>query len=396
MWPVSQRYLDTIARSHTRLSKIELLKDGNVVAAEQGGVIVDPASGTQMSSIGGSISVDKTTIRRAGAMQLFDASGLMLPTDVSDLLAPFTTEIRIWIGVRYWDAPLPAVGPSPIITGSPTLQVDSEYVPVITGVITDVANHYPAISMEMSDRMWALANFPSIYAVAAGTNVRDALITLLGTFMPGSRLSMNIPDTEHVTPTLTFDVNSSIADAAHTIAQVAGWQLYCDPMGTFTATDEPSTDDEPVLTFAPGSLSTMFRPERTVGTGGGELYTAVVFTGENGTTTPVRGYAEDTDPNSLTYAARVGVRPYFESSPLITTQAQADLAARTTLRRILGVSDTIIVPIMPNYALESGDVIHVSDPQQGINFNLIADAFPLPFRAVDGTQSLACRSRVIR
>jgi hypothetical protein len=141
----------------------------------------------------------------------------------------------------------------------------------------------------------------------------------------------------------------------------------------------------------------MFRPQRAVGTGGGgELYTAVVFTGENGTSTPVRGYAEDTDPNSLTYAARVGVRPYFDSSPLITTQPQADLAARTTLQRILGVSDTIVVPIMPNYALESGDVIHVTDPQQNIDLNLIADAFNLPFRAADGTQSLGCRSRVIR
>jgi hypothetical protein len=395
MWPASSHYFETIKRSHTRLSYVELLKDGVVVARQQSGIVIDPATNTPVSSIGGSISVDKTTIRRAGTQQLLDVSGLLLPTDVADLFAPFVTEIRTWIGARYWDAPLPALTTSAPASGIATLQVDSEYVPVSTLVITSVANDYPQLTLTGSDRMWSLANFPSIYVVPAGTNVKDALTTLLGTFMPGSRLALNIPDTEHTTPRQAFDANTSIADAAHTLAQIAGWQLYCDPMGTFTATDEPSTDDDPVLTLAPGQFSVMGRPGRSVGVEG-ELYTAVVFTGEGATTPPVRSYIEDTDPESLTYAARVGVRPYFESSPLITTQAQCDLAARTTLRRILGLSDTIVVPIMPNYALESGDVIHATDPQQGIDTNLIVDAFPIPFRATDGMQMLACRSRVIR
>ncbi len=397
MWPVSDHYLATLARSHMRLSYIEVLKDGVVVATENAGVVVDPATDLPVSSIGGSVSVDRSTVRRAMQLQLLDVSGLLLPNDVSDLLAPFTTEIRIWVGLRYWDAPLPALGPPPTGTGgSPTLQVETEYVPIGTFVVTDVSNHYPQLSLQGSDRMWVLAGFPSIYQIAAGTNAGDALVTLLGTFVPGSRLALNIPDTEHTTPTLSFDVNTSIADAAHTVAQVAGWQLYCDPMGTFTATDEPSTDDDPVLVLAPGAFSVMYRPDHAVGTSGGELYTAVVFTGEGGTTAPVRGYAEDTDPNSLTYAARVGVRPYFESSPLVTTQAQADLAARTTLRRILGVSDTIAVPIVPNFALESGDILHVTDPQQNIDLNLVADSFNLPIRAADGMQTINCRSRVVR
>jgi hypothetical protein len=551
MWPASAHYFETIKRSHTRLSYVELLKDGAVVATQQAGLVIDPGTGDPVSSIGGAITVDKTTIRRAGTMQLLDVSGLLLPNDVADLFAPFVTEIRTWIGARYWDAPLPAVNAVPfnllaaddssfegslgtwglvtnvltltrvnaqafdgswsleikslasgnmtarnntanrppvtvgniytmsawfraavsprsvqaaihwvdsggtnfassfgnsvidsttgwtqafvtaaapanavsawvglvvVATGAanevhyadlfnlyagspstvmPTVAADTEYVPVSTLVITNVANDYPQLTLTGSDRMWSLANFPSVYVVAAGTNVKDALVTLLGAFMPGSRLALNIPDTEHTTPAQAFDANTSVADAAHTLAQVAGWQLYCDPMGTFTATDEPSTDDDPVLVLEPGQFSVMGRPGRTVGAEG-ELYTAVVFTGEGGTTPPVRSYIEDTDPNSLTYAARVGVRPYFESSPLITTQTQCDTAARTTMRRILGLSDTIVVPIMSNYALESGDVIHATDPQQGIDANLIVDAFPIPIRAADGLQMLSCRSRVIR
>jgi hypothetical protein len=110
----------------------------------------------------------------------------------------------------------------------------------------------------------------------------------------------------------------------------------------------------------------------------------------------VRGYAQDDNPNSLTYVGRIGVRVYFDSSPLVTTQDGANLAARTTLQRILGISDTIVAPIIPNHALESGDVAHVIDPDQNIDRTVIVDSFPIPLRASDGTQELTCRSQVIR
>jgi len=126
-----------------------------------------------------------------------------------------------------------------------------------------------------------------------------------------------------------------------------------------------------------------------------QAYNAVVFTGEGSAVPPVRGYAQDDNPDSSTYVGKVGLRPYFASSPLITTQHQAVLAAKTRLLNILGIPDTISVPVPPNPALESGDVIMVTDLSQGINFPVIIDSFPAALRASDGEQVLTCRPRVI-
>jgi hypothetical protein len=621
MWPVSQRYLDTLARSHTQLSYLEFLRDGDTFATMTSGVMRDPVTGSPVSSIGGSVQVDKTTIRRNCTISFVDVDGDLLPDSVEDLLAPFVTEIRAWVGVRYWDAPsrpaslhtsmrtnllsnpsmtndvlnwaalgtgatitrdlisgggvtglgftgqpgapssragtLWPAGPGQAIAGggtNPAMKVvvpsgnttggvisnvmpvtqghiytfsmkyrtlvnpslpytiyiqwlnsslsvisqdagtsisastggqftnqnqlsvtgtaptgavaafgyvvfsgiianpatdtfwlddglfeeassvgsfftgdtpdtsttsyawtgtanasfstattivaiaepDSEYVPIGTFVITELDSSYPQIDVKGYDRMWLLGSFNQPYTIDGGTNVRDAIINLLIQAVPGGRLNYNIPDTEYTTPNpqLTFDVQTNIADAVHTLAQSAGWQIFVDPLGTFTATPEPSTDDDVVLTLQPGERSIMFRPKRSIAQG--DVFNAVVFTGEGTGNAPVRGYAQDNDPDSLTYVGRIGVRTYFESSPIVTTQTQADTAAQTTLQRILGITDTISVPVIPIHALESGDVIRVIDPQQNIDARLIVDSFPVSLRAADGQQSLTCRQRVLR
>jgi hypothetical protein len=110
----------------------------------------------------------------------------------------------------------------------------------------------------------------------------------------------------------------------------------------------------------------------------------------------VRGYAQDDNPNSATYVGKVGRRPYFASSPLITTDHQAALAAKTRLLNILGIPNTISVPIIPNPALEAGDVITVTDTSQGINEPMIVDSFSISLRVSDGETTLTCRPQVIR
>jgi hypothetical protein len=614
MWPCSQHFLDTLARSHTQQVYLEILKDGKVITTLQNGVILDPNTGLPMSTIGGSIDVGKDTIRRSGKVTFIDVSGVLLPESVDDLLAPYSTEVRVWAGVQYWDAPLPAVATTEVTAGAPTgsitlkqstkngatatgttiaqayggavssgsllvafascgtnttitfsdgtntwhtistffdstitqmfaigyaenaaagtptvtatfgtsaqfrgliiseftniltsgsldkntagqhlalsttptdstmtttangelvvsvlqehasvvptagpgfstiqtentgsgisaewqvqgnagpiapsfginpaeadgimsatfktsitttssslavgapvLQPSTEFVPVATLVITDLDSQYPEITITGYDRMWLLGRFQTPYSVAVGTEIIDAVNALLSANVPSSRLFTNFPSqSELTTPAVSFDAESNIADAVHSLAQTAGWQIYCDPMGIFTITHEPTTDDAPVFSYAPGQYSTMFRPQRTIG---GDFYNAVVYTGEGGTTAPVRGYAQDDDPKSLTYVGRVGTRVYFGSSPLVTTTDQANKAAKTTLYRILGAADTIVVPVVPNPALETGDVIQVSDPQQQINLPLLIDSFSVPLRAADGEQQLTCRSQVIR
>jgi hypothetical protein len=393
MYPVSQRYLDTIARPHTQLAYVDVLKDGNLIATSFGGTLVDPQTGAVAQPISGNITVDKTSIRRAGNLTFTDVSGQLVPQDVDSLFAPFSTEVRVWVGVRYWDSPLAVItDPTTNVT---TLQVDTEFVPLVTLVVTKVAADYPQLTVSGFDRMQLLGTFPSPYAVASGTEVTQALLNLLSANLPSGRISTNLPTgAEQTTGDLLWDVQTPVADAAHDIAQSAALQLFVDPMGTFTATNEPSTNDAPVLTYQPGQFSMMQRPKREISAE--EMYNAVVFTGEpTDGTAPVRGYAQDDDPGSLTYVGRTGVRIYFASSPIIRTAAAANAAAKTTLLRILGLTDSLNVAVMPNHALECGDVIYLKDPQQGIDFPVLIDSFSPSLRASDGWMLLTCRNRVI-
>lgn len=392
MWPVTQRYLDTLAKPHTQLSYIEILKDGDVVATMESGTLLDPDSGLPVHNLGGRIDVSKTTIRRNGTINLLDVSGQLSPDTADDLLAPYVTEIRAWVGVRYWNAPPPALVATATTS---TLQDEAEFVPIGTLVITDLDVNYPAITITGYDRAWHLTNFPSVYSVPGSSNIIDAVTDILATFVPTSKFEVNFPTSDKTTgPTLNFDADAASADAVYQMITILGWDLYPDPMGVWTITPQPSTEDDPVLEYVSGPGSMLAgRPKHTVG---GDPVNAVVFTGEGAETVPVRGYAQDDDPTSLTYVDRIGVRTYFASSPLMTTNAQCDLAARTRLTSVLGSADTMSVPGIPNHALESGDVIHVVDPDQDIDAKVIVDSFSTNMRASDGVQDLTCRSKVIR
>jgi hypothetical protein len=384
MWPATQRYFDTLARSHDQIVKIDILKQGSVYVSLNDGFIIDPNTGKRVSTIGGSISVDKTTIRRNGNVVFIDPSGQLLPDSASDLFAPYVTEIRAWVGVRYWDA----------YETEPLTSDNSEYVPVGTLVITNPTNSFPQLTMNGYDRMWYLDNFQSPYTIPAGTKVSQAITDILTLKVPGGSLQYNIPDTtEFITSALIYDADTSSADAVFNLAQNSGYQLYCDPMGIFQMTDEPTTNDAPVMTYARGAFSMLNRPTRDIGSS--QMYNAVVVTSEGSTTAPVRGFAQDDNPDSLTYVGSVGVHPMFISDPSILTQGQADVSAGRHLKAVLGVSDTTAVPIFTNHALESGDVINVTDDQQNLSENLLVDSFTVPFRASDGLQNLTCRSNVL-
>lgn len=381
MWPASPRFFATLARSHTSMLRVDVLRDGQLARRIE--PTVTPATDT-LAAIGGSVRVDRQTIRRDGSVTFLDLSGALLPNEVSDLFAPLIGELRVWSGVRYWDAT-----DADLLKGT-----DREYVPVATLVITDAQGDYPTLSVSGFDRMWFLSDFAANYSVPAGTATAAALRNLLTSQIPAAHLQMSIPDTEHVTGALLYEAGTSSADAAHAMALSMGMVLYADPMGTITVTAEPTTDDPPVMVYEPGSFGMLLRPKP--GVSAADARNAVVFTGEPPDGTPVTGYAEDSDPASLTYAPRAGVRPVFQSSPLVRTSAQAALAAKTALARILGLSDAILTPVVPNPCLESGDVIQVRDPAQGINIPVIADSFTVPLRAADGAQEITCRQRVLR
>jgi hypothetical protein len=397
MWAATPLFLQTLTRSHTQSAYVEILKNGVRVAIVQGSY-TDPMTNDKLYLIDGNITVDKTTIRRSGSITFLNPAGQLIPHDAGDLLAPYATELRVWVGVRYWTAPLAV----PLVTGASagqiiggTPQSEFEYVPVGTLVITDIdTSNYPQITCQGYDRSWFMSSFTSPTTVPAGTDAATAISQLLQASVPATVLVTNFPTTDYTIPATTFDANSSVADAAQQIAASAGLEFYADPVGVFQLSPQPTTDDPPVLTLQPAPNSAILRPRRTFGEGVGQMYNAVVFTGEGGTTTPVQGYAEDDNPSSATYVGTVGVRPFFDSSPAVSTTDQANQAAVARLQAIQGVANQILIPILPNPALESGDVVHILDSAQSLDEMVIVDTFTVALRAGAGTQLLTCRSNV--
>lgn len=349
-----------------------------------------------VQSVGGHVDVSRQAIRRSGSLDLLDVSGVAgNPDEVSDLLAPMVTEVRPYVGMVYPDATAAELAASRADPAGSGPGYAREYLPLATLVVVDVAGSYPQVTVSGYDRMWYLSRFVSPYTIAAGTNVGTALAALLYSQIPSGHLVLDIPSTEHVTGYTVFDSQSESVDAAHSLATVAGWSLYMDPMGRGVARDEPSTDDTPAMVYEPGAASVLMRPSHTVSAG--EAVNVWVTSNDAAdTTTVIRGYWEDTDPNSLTNVARVGRRPQFHSSSLYRTQAQANLGARTLGLRNGGLADNWVVPVIPNHAAECGDVWRVRDPQQGLDLPLLVDSFPLGMRAGDGTQAVNCRARAIR
>jgi hypothetical protein len=166
-------------------------------------------------------------------------------------------------------------------------------------------------------------------------------------------------------------------------------------MGTFTAIPEPAIEDDPELIVQAGSSGWLtHRPQRNLGDQ--DPKNAVVYTGEGGSNPNARGFAQDDNPASFTYVNRIGVRPVFMSSPVLKTNDACGKAARTHLQKILGVANTYTVTIMPNAAVEAGDVWLLVDESQNISEGVITDAFTVALRSSAGDMEVTCRANVIR
>lgn len=387
MYPVSQRALDSMARSGRQSARIDVLHDGQLVqrlGENDVPLVYSPVTSSDVPAIDGTVNVSRNDIGRDGSFQFLDLGGVLTPNDVKDLFALGIAEVRPWIGIHYTDATS-----AERIAGD-----DVEWVPLGTLVVTATSGTYPELTVTAFDRLWFMSEFSANYAIADGTPVHIALRALLSSFIPGTRLRLNIPTSEFTTDAMLYSEDDSSRTVAHSLALAMGARLFMDPMGVATAAPEVSSEDATVMTYEPGPGSMLLRPKRDVDISEAKNY--FIVTGEGPAGTVVRGVFADEDPNSLTYWPRIGKHTSRTNSPLMRTAAQATMAARTIGLRELGIPDTIATPITPNPALASGDVLQIKDPAQGIDFPLIVDAFPNHLRASGGDQNLETRSRVIR
>jgi hypothetical protein len=122
-------------------------------------------------------------------------------------------------------------------------------------------------------------------------------------------------------------------------------------------------------------------------------YNGVVVTGEGTSAdTPVRAEAWDDDPTSPTYRyGPFGEVPRFYSSPLITTEAQAQSAAESLLRKVTGVTEGLQWSFVTDPSVQAGDVAHVISSATRVNRIMIIDAVTIPL-AVTGAMAAVGRT----
>jgi hypothetical protein len=182
-----------LSRSHERRSYVEILQDNVVVATLNSVLLPDPVTGSLVQSIGGSVAVDRTAVRRSGTINFVDISNDADANEVLELFPTLVTEIRPWVGLKYWDA-------------TPAEANPWEYVPAGTLVVSGVdTSNYPQVTVQGYDRMWLVGPFTAALSIPAGTVIADAMNTILGLQIPPARLdTSNIVATEHVTSALLY------------------------------------------------------------------------------------------------------------------------------------------------------------------------------------------------
>jgi hypothetical protein len=381
MWPQSTRLATALATGGIVVGKLDILVDGQLALSLDS---TDPNFTDLGGPVAGRVDIQRGTVRRSCSVSLLDVDRLLNQQDALSLLVPLRAEVRLWRGCVFSDV-THEVPPA-----------DRELVPLGTFVVSDVdLSAWPLIEITGYDRAWLLAQHrnTTAYATVSGTSSMTALQDVLefSTF-PSSRLVTDFPSTDHTVGAQVWDAQTDLSEVVQDIASAAGLVFYSDPMGTFTCTPESDIDNDPVVLSYVEGTSLLILPTRK--RSGGDARNAVVVTSSApDLTTPVSGYAQDDDPTSATYVGALGVIPEFFDSPLVRTAAQADLAARTRLRNIVGLSDSTGITGLVQPGLESGDVVYLRSTTRGVDTKLIVDSFSVPLR-VGEVQTLTCRAKV--
>ena len=376
IWPVSDTFRRTVGGSHVVAQRVELLLAGEVDAdLTAAGVFVD---GSVTAAIG-------NAVMRSGQVTLIDETGVLVPnlaTRTGRVLAPAGSELRLWRGLAY---PEPTRAP--------------ELVPVATMRFTVNRVEGRQMTLECYDRAWALAQAKALVptTIALGTNVITAIRRLL-VAAGGEWIDTNFPATDETTPSMAVDVGADLWAEAQQLAANIGQRLYFDPMGVATMRPEPDPAVDPVAwTLDETDPANLALPGGQV-EWEGTAPNAVLAIGENSDNALVyRAVAYDTDANSLTrYGGPYGrIHGDPVRSETIGSATQANARARLELNRGLGLMTKPTTPILPNAALEPGDVLLTPMPSRGMGTWGILDGFTLPLRAA-GPMPVVLRERHVR
>lgn len=363
MYPLTARGRAVQARSHRIAIRVEVIHGGRVVTELVGYVT------------GGSVNAETDRpIMRNLTLTIVDPDGTLSATDVGDLLSPYDAEIKPWRGV---------------VTSSGVVNWVPLGVYRLTSTSVDESDEGLVVSFTGQDRALTYQTpLPGPVTVPAGTAVETAVQALLARV--NGALQFRPWTTGRTVGPLLYESDTQAWDAALTLAESVGGWLFHDRDGVCVMAPYANTVSSSLLRFE----STLLSVSR--GEDADEIHNVVVVQSSESGSGVIRATAEDTNPDSPTYArGAYGRRQITVTNPHVGTPAQAVEAAQARLIQELGRSETVSWECVPDVQLDPGDVVTVHRPRAGVvNRRVVVAGVVLPL-GVDGAMSVSARKSVI-
>jgi hypothetical protein len=360
---VSDNFKAAVRASHQLATRCDLLIGGQ-----------PKTQGLPLAESAGSVTLDRTAAVR-GRAQVTLAAPELIPQHAFDPLTPFGAELQLWRGVQL------SAGPELVSLGVFPIQ----------DLGTDATGG--EISLTLLDRAQRVidAGFETTEVIAAGTPVPDAIQTLISNGVPG--LTFRFVGSSEVTPLLVYDPGSSTDRwaAAQALAASIGCDLYFDGVGACVLVPIPDPSSGSVWDFTDGPKGVVVSLAKKWDRG--PAYNAVIGT-SSGTGTPITAVARDLDPTSPSYYfGPFGRKPISYQAPF-TSSTQAQNAVNAKLRQGLGVAQSLDLSVVPNPALEPGDIVAVRRTLIGVDEVDVLDSTVIPLDAAS-SQTAGVRARQI-
>lgn len=231
--------------------------------------------------------------------------------------------------------------------------------------------------------------FISAYAPASGTRAERIAVAVIDAIPTATTSITDDGGNFTAGPVWDRDRTQFINDMARDGSLDAAF----DAAGVFRIRTQPILNaTAPVWTFRTGAASNIESAERERPFD--RLYNTVIVSPIDETQTWARQTVSLEDPNHPRHPDKIGVVPYFYSSPTLKSASAAQGAGATILQRVLGTTETVALGVLGNPALEVGDTVPIvheaTDTDPGFQATHLIDGFRMDLET--GAMSLATRS----
>ena len=357
MKDVSDRFLDSLVRPHDRLTTF--------TCTPPGGDPVDLSWTSLTTTFTSSLGVRRT------------ADATLSPVPGLDLYALCSTPGAIFDiahGIDY------GAGQSELV---PTFHGEAA-----SGSVSLVVGE---VRLSLAD-MWQRVErcrFLAPVAPAAGSRAARIAAGITGA-IPGAQVIIS-GDAGEIKAGTTWDRDR--AQYLRDLATDGAVDVYPDTDGTWKIRPLPQmTPQSPAWVLRTGEYGNILSADRERPFD--RLYNTVVVVPQDETQTWARVVLKLANPDHPRHESKVGVVPFFWSSPTNATRAQAMKAGRTILQRVTGITDTMSLDALGNPALEGLETVAVAhqatDTSPGVSGSYFVDGGTLDHAT--GAMTLQVRS----